>query len=180
MSTAGAVPEVNDKGEVTMKKVKVQRYVTGKRPDYAQESSDEDEDEPVFQNEGTAPPQALRLRGPGEGEEGEDGGSEGDAEDEEEEGMEVKNEPVKLDGVKDRRLDRMRQRQLERSKDRLGERIRDREITKPEIIEDSDSESDHDTETSRRIEEARAAAAGGSESEEDDLEEDEVRERAVR
>ncbi|XP_068206025.1 microfibrillar-associated protein 1 [Palaemon carinicauda] len=44
-STAGAVPVMNDKGEVSMKKVKVQRYVSGKRPDYAPASSDDEEEE---------------------------------------------------------------------------------------------------------------------------------------
>ncbi|XP_071852586.1 microfibrillar-associated protein 1-like [Apostichopus japonicus] len=45
-STAGAVPVTNKKGERTMQKVKVKRYVPGKRPDYAPESSSsEDEDE---------------------------------------------------------------------------------------------------------------------------------------
>ncbi|XP_062845984.1 microfibrillar-associated protein 1 [Trichomycterus rosablanca] len=44
-STAGAVPVRNDKGELSMEKVKVKRYVSGKRPDYApMESSDEEED----------------------------------------------------------------------------------------------------------------------------------------
>ncbi|XP_066471406.1 microfibrillar-associated protein 1A-like [Tiliqua scincoides] len=45
-STAGAVPVRNEKGELSMEKVKVKRYVSGKRPDYAPvESSEEEEDE---------------------------------------------------------------------------------------------------------------------------------------
>jgi len=55
-STAGAVPIRNDKGEVVMEKVKVQRYVTGKRPDWAtRDSSDEsseDELDTPFQRPG--------------------------------------------------------------------------------------------------------------------------------
>lgn len=52
-STAGAVPIRNDKGEISMEKVKVKRYVSGKRPDYApMESSDEEEEDFQFVKKG--------------------------------------------------------------------------------------------------------------------------------
>lgn len=47
-STAGAVPVINEKGEVSMQKVKVHRYVSGKRPEYAPESSSGEETDEEF------------------------------------------------------------------------------------------------------------------------------------
>ena len=41
LSTAGAVPTINEKGEMRMQKVKVHRYISGKRPDYAVEKREE-------------------------------------------------------------------------------------------------------------------------------------------
>ncbi|XP_053385164.1 microfibrillar-associated protein 1-like [Mercenaria mercenaria] len=48
LSTAGAVPVKTEKG-VSMQKVKVNRYVTGKRPDYAPDSSSGESDEEFIQ-----------------------------------------------------------------------------------------------------------------------------------
>lgn len=41
-STAGAVPVRNQKGDLSMQKVKVHRYVSGKRPEYAPSTSSEE------------------------------------------------------------------------------------------------------------------------------------------
>ncbi|KAB0802115.1 hypothetical protein PPYR_04301 [Photinus pyralis] len=56
-STAGAVPVRNEKGELSMQKVKVHRYVSGKRPDYAQDqrSDSESDDEDFLEKRNHAP-----------------------------------------------------------------------------------------------------------------------------
>ncbi|XP_065223109.1 microfibrillar-associated protein 1 [Planococcus citri] len=66
-STAGAVPVLNEKGEVSMQKVKVHRYVSGKRPEYAPVSSSEEESEEEDfievhkQRQQTPPPEEIIL-----------------------------------------------------------------------------------------------------------------------
>lgn len=47
-STAGAIPVLNEKGEISMQKVKVHRYVSGKRPEYAPQSSSGEESDEEF------------------------------------------------------------------------------------------------------------------------------------
>ncbi|CAL1529575.1 unnamed protein product [Lymnaea stagnalis] len=57
MSTAGAIPVRNEKGKLTMEKVKVTRYMRGQRPEFAPESDDEEEVEVTtgFQSRVRAP-----------------------------------------------------------------------------------------------------------------------------
>lgn len=43
-SSSGAIPVINEKGERSMQRVKVERYVSGKKPKYAPEDSSSDED----------------------------------------------------------------------------------------------------------------------------------------
>jgi len=58
-STAGAVQIKNEKGEVTLQKVKVERYISGKRPSYAKkqpnlvtsDNNDSDEDNFISRRE---------------------------------------------------------------------------------------------------------------------------------
>lgn len=52
MFTAGAVPIINKKGQVSMEKVHVKRYIAGKRPDWA--SDDESSSEDEFRKPGAA------------------------------------------------------------------------------------------------------------------------------
>ncbi|GAB0090733.1 Microfibrillar-associated protein 1 [Sergentomyia squamirostris] len=63
-STAGAVAVRNEKGELSMQKVKVQRYISGKRPEYATyESSGEESDDGDFIDNRKAASGSIEVRG---------------------------------------------------------------------------------------------------------------------
>ncbi|XP_059488008.1 microfibrillar-associated protein 1 [Neocloeon triangulifer] len=120
-STAGAIPVRNKKGEITMQKVKVHRYISGKRPDYAPDTSSEEESdrEDFIQSQKT-----KRFK-------------------------EEETEKMSIDVVQDRRLERLRRKEMEKSEeeeddedDIAARRQRRRAVVEPEILEGSSSEDE--------------------------------------
>ncbi|KAF4519947.1 hypothetical protein B566_EDAN015039 [Ephemera danica] len=130
-STAGAIPVRNEKGEVSMQKVKVHRYISGKRPDYAPDSSSDAEsgDEDFLQRQRAkryaravaAVATTVATK--------EEATSEPEQEIEEE--------------IQDRRLRRLKRTVEDRSdddEDVLERGKRHRQVQEPEILEASDDE----------------------------------------
>ncbi|XP_036343800.1 microfibrillar-associated protein 1-like [Rhagoletis pomonella] len=163
-STAGAVPIRNEKGEISMQKVKVQRYVSGKRPDYALggTSSDESDLEDFIDHRKRAAQAQLERR------------SQRDHATEEIEAKAPSGDEAEVDDPRLRRL-RIRpedQEELERER-----RERHRHIHEPEIVESESEESEPEVTTGNATNKITLASESDSDSE---LSEEELENRRVR
>ncbi|KAK3103913.1 hypothetical protein FSP39_022864 [Pinctada imbricata] len=148
-STAGAIPMKNDKGEITMQKVKVSRYVTGKRPDYAPTSSGSEEEEEEVDFVRKKKQLSVKEETPNA----------------EEEEKEVE--------ITDRRLRRLQGRETAYDSDEEERVARHRrEIVEPEIIQEA-SDSDNDARHRRQAEEEESSE------EEEELDDEEIEKRRL-
>ncbi|XP_072182379.1 microfibrillar-associated protein 1-like [Diadema setosum] len=117
-STAGAIPVKNEKGEISMQKVKVKRYVPGKRPDFAPQfsSGEEEEEEGPFVGRRKATSHLHPSR-------------------------------MDLEDARLRRLRERHRSESSDEEEEERERIaRHRQIHQPEVIDDGDDDDDNDEE----------------------------------
>lgn len=146
-STAGAVPVMNEKGELTMQKVKVTRYVSGRRPEYAPE--DDSDSELSDEEEREFAPEANEVRW-----------------------VETAEEEGAADVVKDRRLQRLRERQATIS-ERRERAIDDPELI---FDAEAQKEEEEEEVTSRKLP-THFIQPSDSESEDEELDDDAIERR---
>jgi len=141
-STAGAVPVKNDKGEISMQKVKVQRYISGKRPDYAQRmsSSEEESEGEDFITKARGDRERDRVRH-----------YQKDSDSSRSPSPAGMNEDRSQDGAEDPRLKRLLEARLRDKEDQESdedeeerrERLRRRRrVQEPEVVEEMETESE--------------------------------------
>ncbi|XP_071480152.1 microfibrillar-associated protein 1-like [Diadema antillarum] len=152
-STAGAIPVKNEKGEISMQKVKVKRYVPGKRPDFAPQfsSGEEEEEEGPFVGRRKATSHLHPSR-------------------------------VDLEDARLRRLrERHRSESSDEEEDERERIARHRQIHQPEVIDDGDDDDDDDEDDDlahrRRADIVYRMEVEESSSDEEELDEEEIEKR---
>ena len=148
-STAGAIPVKNDKGEISMQKVKVQRYISGKKPEYAVNyGSDEDSDGQDFVR--PRPPKRERDREILYKKESSDSSSDSEDSASPRGGAEERTEDMDTDDPRIRRLLEARLREKEdqesdEDEEARRERLRRRRrVQEPQIVEEMKIEEEDD------------------------------------